>query len=131
MHICTAFFILLLLLIVSICINIYQFSRVPDYVPTDDVNYVSFQKESNNVDAPQQVKNDDDGLDYKFEKKKNEQLRDSISLLLKKLETADNNQNGKNPKVLKRIINNLKKEARQKKQYKTIQIAETTEERST
>lgn len=102
-------FILLLLLIVSICINIYQFSRVPDYVPTDDVNYVSFQKESNNVDAPQQVKNDDDGLDYKFEKKKNEQLRDSISLLLKKLETADNNQNGKNPKVLKRIINNLKK----------------------
>ena len=48
-------------------------------------------------------------MDYKFEKKKNEQLRDSISLLLKKLETADNNQNGKHSKELKRIINNLNK----------------------
>lgn len=102
-------FILLLLLVVSICINIYQFSRMPDSVPTDDVNNVSINKESNNFDVPQQVKNDDDGLDYKFEKKKNEQLRDSISLLLKKLETADNNQNGKHSKELKRIINNLNK----------------------
>lgn len=102
-------FILLLLLVVSICINIYQFSRMPDSVPTDDVNNVSINKESNNFDVPQQVKNDDDGLDYKFEKKKNERLRDSISLLLKKLETADNNQNGKHSKELKRIINNLNK----------------------
>lgn len=102
-------FILTFLLIVSVCINIYQFMRVPDDVPSDDANNVTFDKESNIVVAPQQNKKDDDELDYKFEKKKNEQLRDSISLLLKRLETADNYQSGKNSKVLKRIVDNLNK----------------------